>query len=202
MANAKSPRFAGTSAIRQIRFTLGFWENDNHRAQWRVPCGYNLWEGRAVVTALAPVIPRHRVPPSASPMPGSGRESSTPRPIEKTAAVSAYGIAGSSRAMTPEGAFNSPAAALACPKAVRSTQRDAVAVRSAMSEKGMPAIPRPQGTRASANTSGPDFTLTRRPLVKLRSPLRRAAPNEENLFLLPDRALASEPAKRTIRPLT
>ncbi|MET4041370.1 hypothetical protein ABIC03_003061 [Bradyrhizobium sp. RT6a] len=43
-------------------------------------------------------------------------------------------------------------------------------------------------TRASANTSGPDSTLARRPLVKLRSPLRRTAPNEENLFLLPDRA--------------
>jgi hypothetical protein len=43
-------------------------------------------------------------------------------------------------------------------------------------------------TRASANTSGPDFTLARRPPVKLRSSLRRAAPNEENLFLLPDRA--------------
>jgi hypothetical protein len=43
-------------------------------------------------------------------------------------------------------------------------------------------------TRASANTSGPDSTWARRPPVKLRSPLRRTAPNEENLFLLPDRA--------------
>jgi hypothetical protein len=59
-----------------------------------------------------------------------------------------------------------------------------------------------KGTRASANTSGPDFTLALRPPVKLRSTFRRTAPNEENLFLLPDRALASEPAKRTIRPLT
>ena len=42
-------------------------------------------------------------------------------------------------------------------------------------------------TRASANTSGPDSTVARRPLVKLRSPLRRTAPNEENSFLLPDR---------------
>src|SRR5207245_10082571 len=50
-------------------------------------------------------------------------------------------------------------------------------------------------TRASANTSGPDSTLARRPPVKLRSPLRRTAPNEENLFLLPDRPLASEPAQ-------
>lgn len=41
-------------------------------------------------------------------------------------------------------------------------------------------------TRASANTSGPDSTLARRPLVKLRSSLRRTAPNEENSFLLPD----------------
>ena len=42
-------------------------------------------------------------------------------------------------------------------------------------------------TRASANTSGPDSTMARRPLVKLRGSLRRAAPNEENSFLLPDR---------------
>ena len=47
-------------------------------------------------------------------------------------------------------------------------------------------------TRASANTSGPDFTQARRPLVKLRSPFRRAAPNEESLFLLPDREERSD----------
>src|SRR4051812_49631981 len=35
----KKSRFAGTSAIRQIRFTLGFWENDNHCARWRACCG-------------------------------------------------------------------------------------------------------------------------------------------------------------------
>ena len=52
-----------------------------------------------------------------------------------------------------------------------------------------------KGTRASANTSGPDSTLTARLLVKLRSRNTGAAPNEENLFLLPDRTLASEPAK-------
>ena len=40
------------------------------------------------------------------------------------------------------------------------------------------------GTRASANTSGPDFNRTLGP-VKLRS--KDSAPNEENLFLLPDR---------------
>ena len=56
-------------------------------------------------------------------------------------------------------------------------------------------MPRPQGTRASANTSGPDSTLTARLLVKLQSRRTGAAPNEENLFLLPDRTLASEPAK-------
>jgi hypothetical protein len=48
-----------------------------------------------------------------------------------------------------------------------------VVVRSAMSGKGMPAIPRPQGTRASANTSGPDSKLARRPPVELRSPYSR-----------------------------
>jgi hypothetical protein len=41
-----------------------------------------------------------------------------------------------------------------------------------------------RGTRASANTSGPDFSPGFGP-VKLRT--GRSAPNEENLFLLPDR---------------
>jgi hypothetical protein len=41
-----------------------------------------------------------------------------------------------------------------------------------------------RGTRASANTSGPDFIRALGP-VKLRS--KDSAPNEENLFLLPDR---------------
>ena len=40
MENAKSLRFAGTSAIRQIRFTLGFSDNDNHRARWRGAAAY------------------------------------------------------------------------------------------------------------------------------------------------------------------
>jgi len=43
-------------------------------------------------------------------------------------------------------------------------------------------------TRASANTSGPDFTLARRPLVKLRSPLEREPHRaKKTLFLLPGR---------------
>ena len=42
------------------------------------------------------------------------------------------------------------------------------------------------GTRASANTSGPDFNRGLAP-AKLRN--SRSAPNEENLFLLPDRPL-------------
>jgi hypothetical protein len=52
-------------------------------------------------------------------------------------------------------------------------QCDCVVFRSTMSGKGMPAIPRPQGTRASANTSGPDSKLARRPSVELRSPYSR-----------------------------
>jgi hypothetical protein len=40
------------------------------------------------------------------------------------------------------------------------------------------------GTRASANTSGPDFTWAEKSPVKLR---KGSAPNEENCFLLPDR---------------
>jgi hypothetical protein len=30
---SRNPRFTGTSAIPQIRFTLGFWDIDNHRAR-------------------------------------------------------------------------------------------------------------------------------------------------------------------------
>jgi hypothetical protein len=52
-----------------------------------------------------------------------------------------------------------------------------------------------KATRASANTSGPDSTSTARPLVKLQNRQTGTAPNEENSFLLPDRTLASEPAK-------
>jgi hypothetical protein len=51
------------------------------------------------------------------------------------------------------------------------------------------------GTRASANTSGPDFTGHRaiEPLdLRNCEPLLGFAPNEENLFLLPDRPLAGE----------
>jgi hypothetical protein len=53
-----------------------------------------------------------------------------------------------------------------------------------------------RGTRASANTSGSDFTWRLWAPVKLRT--LRSAPNEESLFLLPDRseerALESDPA--------
>src|SRR5437870_4537873 len=92
--------------------------------------------------------------------------------------------------MTSGCAFNSNAPALACPKAAR-PRHDQISNVWIRNAGNAPA----QGTRASANTSGPDSTLARRPLVKLRSPPRGAAPNEENLFLLPDRTLASEPAK-------
>lgn len=39
--NFKKSLIAGTSAIRQIRFTVGFWDIDNHRAQWRVDFEHN-----------------------------------------------------------------------------------------------------------------------------------------------------------------
>ncbi|MET3908255.1 hypothetical protein ABID59_002601 [Bradyrhizobium sp. S3.3.6] len=47
--------------------------------------------------------------------------------------------------------------------------------------KGMPAIPRPQGTRASANTSGSDSKLARRPSVELRSPYSRSRTERRKL---------------------
>jgi hypothetical protein len=46
-----------------------------------------------------------------------------------------------------------------------------------------------RGTRASANTSGPDFTGALGP-DEIAD--QRSAPNEENLFLLPDRFSRSE----------
>jgi hypothetical protein len=51
------------------------------------------------------------------------------------------------------------------------------------------------GTRASANTSGPDFTWSRNPGEIADARIRT---NEENLFLLPDRLLI----ENTIQPLT
>lgn len=37
-AKFRKSLIAGTSAIRQIRFTLRSWDIDNHRARWRVSC--------------------------------------------------------------------------------------------------------------------------------------------------------------------
>jgi hypothetical protein len=54
-----------------------------------------------------------------------------------------------------------------------------------------------RGTRASANTSGPDFSRALDP-AKLRS--KDSAPNEENLFLLPDRFWKSELSRKSIQP--
>src|SRR6476646_8439622 len=54
-----------------------------------------------------------------------------------------------------------------------------------------------RGTRASANTSGPDSNRALGP-VKLRS--KDSAPNEENPFLLPDRFWESELARKSIQP--
>jgi hypothetical protein len=55
----------------------------------------------------------------------------------------------------------------------------------------------PQGTRASANTSGPDFTW-----AKTAGEIadQRSAPNEENSFLLPDRFSKNELFESTIQP--
>jgi hypothetical protein len=54
-----------------------------------------------------------------------------------------------------------------------------------------------RGTRASANTSGSDFTWRLWAPVKLRT--LRSAPNEESLFLLPDRSEERAPRKRSSR---
>jgi hypothetical protein len=64
-------------------------------------------------------------------------------------------------------------------------------------EMKMPAIAPATRTRASANTSGPDFILAARLLMKLRSREGRAAPSEENSFLLPNRTiLRANPGKK------
>jgi hypothetical protein len=52
-------------------------------------------------------------------------------------------------------------------------------------------------TRASANTSGPDFTWS---FAAGEIADQKSAPNEENLFLLRDRFLKSELFKNTIQP--
>src|SRR4051794_30747379 len=74
--------------------------------------------------------------------------------------------------------------------------------RSAMSDKGMPAIPRPHENEGVGEHVRTRFHVGPKAAGEIAEPLRRTAPNEENSFLLPDRGLASEPAKRTIRPLT
>ena len=103
---------------------------------------------------------------------------------------------GSSRATTPEDRFNSPAADLVCGKAERPRQRGHVSVRLAMWEMGMPAIPRPQENEGVGEHVRIKFHVGPKAGCEIAEPLgRRTAPNEENLFLLPDRSLASEPAK-------
>ncbi|WP_212435654.1 hypothetical protein, partial [Bradyrhizobium liaoningense] len=52
-----------------------------------------------------------------------------------------------------------------------------------------------KGTRASANTSGPDFTLARKPLVKLRSPWKENRTERRKLVSSAGPTLAGEPAK-------
>ncbi|MET4348112.1 hypothetical protein ABIC08_008160 [Bradyrhizobium sp. RT9b] len=75
-------------------------------------------------------------------------------------------------------------------------QRGHVTVRSAMWEKGMPAIPRPQENEGVGEHVRTRFHVGPKAACEIAEPLgRRTAPNEENLFLLPDRTLASEPAK-------
>jgi len=62
-----------------------------------------------------------------------------------------------------------------------------------IAEHHVPAL----GTRASANTSGPDFTWSLEP-GEIAD--RWSAPNEENLFLLPDRFSKSRLLEMTIQP--
>jgi len=66
-------------------------------------------------------------------------------------------------------------------------RNDRAVVGSAMWGKECRQYPGLRRTRASANTSGSDSTLTARLLVKLQNRRTGPAPNEENLFLLPDR---------------
>ena len=153
---------------------MRFWENDNHRARWRVCCGCNWPEAARCRDRTCPVIPR------AGGTPVRRGPSVRPPPSRRP------GSPGRSPAMTPQvGRWRTtPFAPRPSPA---SGQRGHVAVRSAMWERECRQCPGLKRTRASANTSGPDSTWARRPLVKLRSPLRRTAPNEENSFLLPDR---------------
>ena len=86
----------------------------------------------------------------------------------------------------------------ACPRAERPRrgQISNVGIRECRQYPGL------KRTRASANTSGPDSTLARRPPVKLRSPYGEPHRTKKTCFFCRTGLWRANPRKRTIRPLT
>jgi hypothetical protein len=135
-----------------------------------------LWEGRAGKATRAPRV--------ATPWPTRPR--SAKRATLGIGATASHCACAANVAANDSSPQPSPA-----PR-----QRGHVTVRSAMWEKGMPAIPRPQKNEGVGEHVRTRFHVGPKAACEIAEPLRRrTAPNEENLFLLPDRTLASEPAK-------
>jgi len=133
----------------------------------RRPCGPGTPKLRRRRQAGQPSIPE-RVWPTRWP-----RRSPAMTPgMEKRRASSAQSIRGPSPAPGPR----SHGSAIAS------------SVRSAMSGKGMPAIPRPQENEGVGEHVRTRFHVDPKAACEIAEPLfRRTAPNEENSFLLPDR---------------
>ncbi|RTE91607.1 hypothetical protein D6B98_19565 [Bradyrhizobium sp. LVM 105] len=77
---------------------------------------------------------------------------------------------------------------LACTRAAQPWHRDRLACQIGNVGKGMPAIPRPQENEGVGEHVRTRFHVDPKAACEIAEPLfRRTAPNEENLFLLPDR---------------
>jgi len=117
MENAKSLRFAGTSAIRQIRFTLGFSDNDNHRARWRGAAAYIpplVTRDPATPGACGPGTPK--LQPTAGGRPGTPQTPviyQEPRRPGSPVRTGRWVRKSGNGARTPR---NDKTAALACPR--------------------------------------------------------------------------------------
>ena len=198
MENAKSLRFAVTSAIRQIRFTLGFSDNDNHRARWR---GAAAYIPPLLVVTRDPATPGLAVLGRRS---FSQRQAGDPVLRRRQSSIKSRGVLdrrsepgdGSANRETARGrrATTRPQPSPAQGNAQR--QRGHVAIRSAMSGKGMPAIPRPQENEGVGEHVRTRFHFDREATCEIAEP-KESAPHRTKKTRFFCRTV-----KRTIRPLT
>lgn len=155
---------------------MGFWENDNHCARRRGSCGWSLQlssptrlrQGFAGACGLGPPKLRRR---RQAGDPVFQKPQSSPEKPRRTGSPHRSRGDDTTRGETARNHVAArPASLSKAIKPARQKRRGRGAVRSAMSERGCRQYPGLKRTRASANTSGPDSTLARRPVVKLRSP--------------------------------